>query len=317
MANASITTTYVGQRSLPYVAPAILAANSIANNYVTVRQNVRFKANLTKVSGVAIQDASCTFATPSAGQLTMADVVLVTEQFKVNEQICNKDLREAWEAENMRGAKSAAPAELQRFVAQWVAARTAESVEKNLWSGDYNHTDGSTTGTGVPTVFGGLMSKIVAGTPAKETLVAGAFTADDDATTGILTHLNTLVTTGSPDAIKGDYDNTKIYMSRAAYNLYFNALSSTYNLPFLSENNPKTYLGYEIIVPTGMPDDTLLMSRIDNLYFGTDLLTDHTQAIFLNMLEQTGEDSTRAILQFSAGTQLVDLDSIGVVRRSS
>ena len=317
MANASITTTYVGQRSLPYVAPAILAANSIANNLITVRQNVRFKANLTKVSGVAIQDASCTFATPAAGQLTMADVVLTTEQFKVNEQICNNELREAWESENMRGSKSAAPAELQRFVAQWVAARTAETVEKNIWSGDYNHATGATTGTGVPVVFGGIMAKIVAGTPTYETTVAGAFTADDNATTGVLTHLNALVTTGGPDAVKGDYENTKIYMSRGCYNLYFNALSATYNLPFLSENNPKTYLGYEIVVPTGMPDDSLILSRVDNLYFGTDLLTDQTQAIFLNMLEQTGEDSTRAILQFAAGTQVVDLDSLGVVRRTS
>lgn len=318
MANATIGGNYVGDRALPYVAPAILAANSIANNLVTVQQNVHFKTNLRKMSGVAIQAADCAFGTPSSGELTLADVVLQTEQFKVNEQICNKDLREQWESENMRGASSAAPAELLNFAARWVAARVAKTVEQNLWHGDYNETTGATTGGSAVTLFGGLMAKAVTGQASLgyDGEVAGAFTADAHATTGVLTHLAALAA-NIPADLAGNYEDVKIYMSPGIYSKYFAALSSTYNLPFLSENNPKTYLGYEIVVPTGMPNDTLIITKVENVYFGTDLLTDHTRAQFINMLGQTGEDSTRIILQFSAGTQIVDLGSMGVVRRTS
>jgi len=51
LANATITSNYVGKQALPYVAPAILAADTIANNYVTVLNNVRGRAQLRKFSG--------------------------------------------------------------------------------------------------------------------------------------------------------------------------------------------------------------------------------------------------------------------------
>ena len=310
MANASITSTYAGALALPYVAPAILAADSIANGYITTRQNVRYKAVLRKVSGVALQARDCEFTAGATDELTISDVVLTTEQLKVNEQICNYELRQAWEAEFMRGASSAAPAELTNYVAQWMAARVAEAVENNIWHGDYNHDSGTITGAAY-TDFPGIMRQIVLGSPGYEANLGGALTAST-----ILAKL-TLLTSNSPNEILGNYEKTKIFMSRASYALYFNALSDTYNLPFLAEGAPKNYLGYEIIIPAGFPDDTLLMTQIENLYFGTDLLTDLTSATFLNMLGQTGEDSTRGIMQFSAGTQVVSVPSVGVLRRTT
>lgn len=310
MANASVSSTYAGKLALPYVAPAILSADSIANGYISTRQNVRYKAILRKVSGVALQARDCTFGTPDAGQLTLSDVVLTTTQLKVNEQICNYELREAWEAEFMRGANSAAPAELTNYVAQWMAARVAESVEYNMWQGNYNIDSGTSTGAAYSD-FDGIMNKIVAGTPGYEVNLGGALTAAN-----ILAKLQ-LVATNSPTAITGDYEKTKIFMSRASYALYFNALAATYNLPFLADDTPKRYLGYEVIVPAGFPDDTIVMSQVENLFFGTDLLTDMTSATFLNMLGQTGEDSTRGIMQFSAGCQVVDVASLGVARRTT
>jgi hypothetical protein len=66
-----------------------------------------------------------------------------------------------------------------------------------------------------------------------------------------------------------------------------------------------------------MPDDTFLFAQRENLYFGTDLLTDHINASVLSLREVTGDDVTRVIMQFSGGTQIVDLDAIAVARRSS
>ena len=136
------------------------------------------------------------------------------------------------------------------------------------------------------------------------------------AVTGCLTRLAAAVA-DIPDSIIGDYENTKIFVSRKFFALYIESLAGTLHHPFLASDKPFQYLGYDLVVPAGFPEDTIVISRVDNLMFGTDLMTDMTSATFLNMLGQTGEDSTRGIMQFAAGTQVVDLDSLQVSRRSS
>jgi len=307
MANAVITSNYAGNAALPYVAPAILSGDTIANGYVEVLENVRYKANLRKFDGVALQAAGCEFSN-SAGSLTLSDVVLTTTALQVNEQVCNKDLRTAWEANQMRGQSSNSPADFQAFAAQYVAAKVAEGVERNLWQGNYAFDDGGTDGT--YTSFDGICNLIVAGTPGHEDLLTGATTSAN-----ILSRLTTL-SADIPDVLAGDPD-TKLFMSRAMKQLYYTALAGTAELTFHAAEAANFFNGYEIITPGGMPNDTFIFSKKENLYFGTDLLTDHIEAAVLNLMGVTGDDVTRIIMKFSAGVQIVDLGSLAVARRSS
>jgi hypothetical protein len=315
MANATVNVgTYAGEAARPYVAAAILSADSIANNYISVLENVHSTAVLRKFSGAAIQlNDDCAFTTPSSGQLTLGEAVLIATALKVNEQVCNADLRATWESTQMRGQSSAAPADFTTYVAQYVAAKVAAGIEQNMWAGKYAFATGGTTG--VVNSFAGIMNAIVAGSPAHETAAAGAFTGNAHATTGILTHLAAL-TADAPDAIAGD-SAAKIFMGRGAAQLYYSALAATYSVPFLNDGLVARYAGYDVITPAGFPNDTLLLSKVDNLYFGTNLLTDHIQASVLDLQGVTGDDVTRVIMQFSGGCQVVDLDSLSVVRRTS
>ena len=307
MANATIGVgTYAGEAARPYVAAAVLSADTIANGYITVRENVHSKAVLRKFSGVAIQaNDDCAFST-AAGQLTLGEAVLACEALKVNEQVCNEDLRATWEGAQMSGQNSSAPADFTTYVAQYVAAKTAESVERNIWQGKYDYETGGTTGT--YNSFAGLMNAIVAATPGEEDLLTGVTTSAN-----ILARIQGLAV---PAVIAGD-PNTKLFMSRAMKQLYYNALADTYNLPFHAEGAANQFNGYEIITPAGMPDDTFLFAQKDNLYFGTDLLTDHINASVLNLRDVTGDDVTRIIMQFSGGTQIVDESAIAVSRRQA
>ena len=313
MANADITHpgTYAGEAARPYVAAAILSADTIANGYCSVLENVRSKAVLRKFSGVSIADATCTFTPGVANELTLGEAVLATSSLQVNEQVCNDDLRQTWEAMQMRGQSSAAPADFTSYVAQYVAAKVAEGIEHNIWAGNYNPDAGTATDA-TYTSFNGILRNIVLGSPTYESNLGGALTAAN-----ILAKLTILASSGCPPAIKGDYAKTKIFMSRGSHALYFNALAATYNLPFLAEGAADKYAGYEVIVPNGFPDDTLLISQVENLYFGTDLLTDHIQASVLDLMGVTGDDVTRVIMKFSGGTQVVDLNSLGVLRRTT
>jgi len=334
MANATVEAgTYAGEAARPYVAAAILSADSIANNYISVLENVHSKAVLRKFSGAAIQtDDLCEFHTPDAGQLTLGEAILEAIPMKVNEQVCNADLRATWESAQMRGESSAAPADFTTYVAQYVAAKVAENVEINLWHGKYNSTTGAATGGGAGTSFEGLLHKIVDATPGYEKTAAGAFTADADATTGILTKLDDIVA-NAPSAVQSDA-NTVIYMSRKSLFLLQRAMAGIgifqangadttgfagvgYSPEFVGAARPTTFLGFNVIAPAGMANDTIVMCNPNQLYFGTDLLTDHIQASVLDLTGVTGDDVTRVIMKFSGGTQIVDAGSIAVSRRSS
>lgn len=312
MANATVAVgTYAGEAARPYVAAAVLSADTIANGYVSTIENVHSKAVLRKFSGAAITGATCEFT--GQGSLTLGEAVLEATALQVNEQVCNKDLRATWEGMQMRGQSSNAPADFTSFAAQYVAAKVAEGIEHNIWAGNHQQIlDEDATYT----AFDGIIHKIVDGSPDRETVstkVLGA--ADASGVESILDALAALTSgaEGAPASIAGD-PATKIFMSRGSAQLYYQALAATYNQPFLNDGTVARYAGYDIITPGGFPDNVLLCSKIDNLYFGTDLLTDHIQASVLDLSGVTGDDVTRIVMKFSGGTQVVDLDGLSIWR---
>ena len=309
MANGTFTANnYAGKAALPYVAPAILAADTIASGYVTVLDNVRYKANLRKFSGSEIAAATCTFTSGTA--LDLSDVQLTLTELQINDQICNKDLRQTWESEQMNGASSIAPASYKDGAAMYVAKRAAEAIERNIWQGNYNPDAGQAT-SATYTSFNGLLRQMVLAAPTYEANLTAALSAAN-----ILSKLESLATTNCPPALKGDPDAV-IYMSRASKSFYYSALAATYNLPYLAEGTASMYQGYRVVTPAGFPDDTLLISRPENLYVGTNLLTDLVEARVLDLIETTGDDVTRIIMKFAFGTQVVDHDSYGLLRRTT
>lgn len=336
MANASIAVgTYTGQAALPYVAAAVLSADTIANGYVSVLENVHSKAVLRKFSGTEIKpNDDCAFESSSeSGRLTLGEAVLEAIALKVNEQICNADLRATWESQQIRSQNAGAPADFTTYVAQYVASKVAENVEYNLWQGNFD-SDDSSLDDGTYTSFDGLYHHIVdeeAGL-GYDGNVAGAFTADANATTGILTHLDALVA-NAPSAVQSD-GNANIYMSRKSLFLLQRAMAGIgifqangtdttgyaaagYSPEFVGQARPTSFLGFNVIAPAGCPNDTLMLANPNQLYFGTNILTDHIQASILDLTGVTGDDVTRVIMQFSGGTQIVDAGSLAVVRRTS
>lgn len=303
----TIASNYEGQAAVPFVAPAILSADTIANGFCSVLENVRYKTNLRKLDNGTVSARSCTFDSPTT-PLDISDVQLVTTELQVNEEICNHELAQTWAAEQMRGGFASIPADYERFIGQYLARKTAEAIEQTIWQGNYDSTGRDTPPNPYPfALFDGIMHHIVDASPTADTTVQAAFTAAN-----IGTNLGNLIAT-VPDAIIGDPD-AKLYMSRKTFQLYFQFLAASNNNPVLAAEVAKSYLGYEIYCPAGFPDDTLLVSRVDNLYFGTNVLTDMNEARFVDLRNTTGADQTRIVMLFDAGTQIVDGDSLAVLR---
>lgn len=309
MADMTFTTSnYAGQAAVPFVAPAILSADTIANGYCSVLENVRYKTNLRKLTEGTVAARTCTFDSPST-PLDISDVQLTLTELQVNEEICNHELARTWAAEQMRGNFAAVPGDYERFLAQYLAKRVAEQIEGNIWQGNYD-SDGTGAGSPAYALFDGILEHIKDATPTHENEISAAISSST-----IAANLTTLVG-DMPDALQGDPD-AKIYMSRKSFQAYFQYLASNNNNPVLAAEVAKSYLGYEVYTPAGFPDDTLLLSRPENLYFGTNVLTDHTEARFIDLRNTTGADLTRIVMLFDGGTQVVDHDSYSVVRRTS
>lgn len=221
MANATVNVgTYSGEAARPYVAAAIMSADTIANGYISTLENVHSKAVLRKFSGVNMAAATCTFTPGASNPLVLGEAVLEATALQVNEQVCNKDLRATWESAQMRGQSSAAPGDFTTYAAQYVAAKVAEGVEHNIWAGNFKQV----LDEAAPyTSFNGIVENIVAGAPGRETVDTLPLAAATVATvsTGILDAL-ALITggaEGAPSTIAGDA-LTKIFMSRASAQLY-------------------------------------------------------------------------------------------------
>ena len=71
------SSSYAGELALPYIAPAILAADTITNGFVTVHENIKFKAVMKKLSNnsAIVRAASCDFDSVS-GELDLDEVGL-------------------------------------------------------------------------------------------------------------------------------------------------------------------------------------------------------------------------------------------------
>ena len=298
--------TYAGKLALPYVTPAIMAADTIVNNWCDVRPNVVGKAALRKWSGSSITARTCGF-TGQAG--TLGEVILATTPVEIKLELCQKDLVGTWEADLMRNSRLA-PQDTKAAMLSYLAKQAAEDVEKNIWRGNYNPTTGATTGGGATSAFDSWSAKIVAGTPGGEEPYSGATTSSN-----ILTRLEG-VFEAAPSVLFGD-ENAYLYMSPYMKQLYYQAMAATYG-PVLNEM-VDSYAGIKIVTPRGMPNDLFIFTRWDNLAVGTDLTGNdfETAAGVVDLNESTLEDVVRGMIAFTAGTQVVDLGSLAVGRRTA
>ena len=298
--------TYAGKLALPYVTPAIMAADTIVNNWCDVRPNVVGKAALRKWSGSSITARTCGF-TGQAG--TLGEVILATTPVEIKLELCQKDLVGTWEADLMRNSRLA-PQDTKAAMLSYLAKQAAEDVEKNIWRGSYNETTGGTTGGSATSAFGSWSAKIVAGTPGGEEPYSGATTSSN-----ILTRLEGLFE-AAPSVLFGD-ENAYLYMSPYMKQLYYQAMAATHG-PVLGEL-VDMYAGVKIVTPRGMPNDLFVFTRWDNLAFGTDLTGNdfETAAGVVDLNESTLEDVVRGMIAFTAGTQVVDLGSLAVGRRTA
>ncbi len=289
----SITSNYAGEHAGQYIAAALKSATSL--EYLTVLENVK-KRNITKVAGASlVADATCDFT--DAGTLTLTERVLDPKEFQINVDLCKKDLLNDFQALQMRaGAHNRGMSDdFTAFVMSYLSSTIADHVESNIWAGI-----GTTAGqfTGFMHAGNGLFENDAAIVEADNEGGAGtAFTADN-----IIANLQNAIA-AVPSAVYTKED-LYVYMSPKSYRFYISAISALSAFPFnhMGQYTPE-FEGVKIAVCNGMVENKLVAAQASNLFFGTDLLSDHTEIRMLDMADLDGSDNVRVVAKYTAGVQ--------------
>ena len=131
----SITSTYAGEFAGKYVSAALLSGNTIANNLIEVKPNVKFKEVLKRVdlSG-AIANASCDFT--DAGTVTLTEKIIQPKELQINLELCKTPFVSDWEAVSMGySAHDNLTATLSDYFIGLMSESVAEATENDIWSG--------------------------------------------------------------------------------------------------------------------------------------------------------------------------------------
>ena len=286
----SITSTYAGELALPYIHAALLSGDTLAKGYVTLKEGVKYKAVLKKLSsGNLVQPFSCDFADPT--DLTLNEAVLTVEDLKVNLEVCKSEFAKDWEAAATgRGfANDVVPANFQDFLIGYAAAQVAQNIEFTIWQGD--------TTTGSYQGFDGF-EKII---KAQSTLEATWTTMD---VTNVIANIQEVLAL-LPEALIGNPD-TKVYMNRATAQLYKQAIAKegyAFEYNAFKEFNMQVD-GYDIYVCPGMTTGTIVVSKVDNLFVGVDANSDFAEVKVVDMSLTDASDMVRMAMKFRVGTQI-------------
>ena len=289
------SSSYAGELALPYINAAILSGDTLAKGYVTLKEGVKYKAVLKKLSNAAslVQAAGCNFN--EQGTLNLDESVLTVTDLMTNLELCKKDFARDWEAAATgRGfINDVVPANFSDFLIGYAAAKVGETIEYTIWQGN--------TASGSYQSFDGFEKKINAtgGTWANFTWTAGAMAVGT-----VIANLNQVIN-NLPDALIGSTE-TKLYMNRTTAQFYRQAITALGYMQMYQAGDEFNlqFNGYDIYVCPGMSNGTVIAAQPSNLFVGVDANSDFAEVRVVDMSLTDASDNVRMAMRFRTGVQV-------------
>ena len=292
----SITTTYAGEFAGKYVSAALLSGNTIANNLIEVKPNVKFKEVLKRVSlSGAIANASCDFT--DAGAVALTEKIIEPKELQVNLELCKTPFKSDWEAVSMGySASDNLPSNFSDYFIGLMSESIADQTEKDIWSG--------TAGAGT---FDGFKTLLVAdaGHTGAKKITGEAITASN-----VVAQLG-LIVDAIPSEVYGKED-LYIYVAQNIFRAYKRALGGfqTAGQGHNQDMDIQYFDGVKVVACNGLSDNNAIAAQKSNLFFGTGLLSDHNEVKVLDMSNLDGSQNVRFIMRYTAGVQYAVVEDI-------
>ena len=280
---------FTGKAAAGYISAALKEAKSL--EFLTVLENIKYKENIQKMDGSGlVKDSDCNAFT-SAGDLSLTEATLEPKSLQINLAICKATLLTSYEALQMRAGRDAMPSvSFEDYVISYIGEIIADATEKSIWRG-------VATNNGEFNGFNGFTLLPANDATVVQSSASAAYTAGTAA-----------------DVLHKD--DAYIFMNRKTYQFYIQAMSTLnyMNMSQMNADYQPFFEGIKIAVVDGMIDNQLVFAESSNLFFGTDLLSDHTRISLLDQSVVTGSDNINLVARYTAGV----IQGIGanVVRQS-
>ena len=302
--SVSITTTYAGEFARKYVAQALLSAPTIANGLVTVKPNVKYKEVLKRVNtGSLLANATCDFT--SAGTITLTERILEPKELQVNQVLCKKDFRSDWEAIEMGlSAYDTLPPTFADFIIAEYVAKVAAENEINIWRG--------VEGAGA---FNGIMTRLAADAtlPVANEIAGTTVTAAN-----VIDEIGKIFN-AIPNTLYGRED-LYIGLSTNMYKAYVLALGGFAangvgangfdNKGVNQVLQDLSFAGVKVVLLPALANNTAICTYVENLYFGTGLISDHNEVKLIDTGDTLGDQNVRLVMRLTGGVQYAIVEDI-------
>lgn len=295
----SITTTYAGEFKNEIIAAALLSAPTIEKGGITIKPNVLYKEVIKRLAtNDILKNSTCDFDATST--VTLDEKILQPKELQVNLQLCKKDFASDWFAAEMGfSAFKNMPKTFQDFLVAHVAAKVAAKNETNIWQGVASNAG----------EFNGFATLLAADAslPVSQEIASTPVTASN-----VITELGKIA-----DAIPSTlYTNEDLYIyipqniakayvralgGFAANGLGANGVNAQGTQWF--DNGGLSFDGIKLFVANGLASNTAIATTKDNLFFGTGLLSDHTEVRVIDMADIDGSQNVRVVMRLTAGVQ--------------
>jgi hypothetical protein len=298
--------TYAGELKYPILAAATKSNDTVAKGFVTVLEGIHHKAVLPTL---AVTDplavAACAFT--SGNDTTIGEKVLTLKDLMVNEEICRKTVYPTWHGTaTARATTNVMTPEFVNFTLAEVAAKTAESIENQLWQGSSVFGVGFLSNDGTFDETGFDASGLAGATEVDIATITNA---------NAIAQFNLVYTKAATDK-PGILSKPGLafYVNKKTYALYCQQLAGlgagvTSNN--LGINNLATaqnfdgigFMGVPINVCPGMFDDAIVLTYKENLVYGSNVGTDQTDIQWIPTYQYDGSDNIRIVMRFALGVQ--------------
>ena len=292
----NVTSNYAGEYAGEIIGKAFKEADTIAKNLVTVLPNIPFQTSLRKISYIDGRvDYACGFA--PTGTVTLTEKLLTPKKIKNEQELCKEDFRQAWDSASMgfSANNDSMPKDEQTAFLAEVLGDTAEATDMDIWQGL-----AATAGQ-----FGGFIEKFTAdATVIKHgngiTSIAAAITKAN-----VVSEIEKVLD-AVPVALRRKSDMVFGISPDVALAYQQALISAGISNGLGGGDMVLQYGSYKLEVINGLPDNTIVVYQVKNLYFGTGLLADHNEIRIKDMDESDLTGTVRFKMVYTGGTQYVN-----------
>ena len=296
----TVNSNYVGSHAGEIIGAAFKEADTIAKNLVTVLPDIDFQMSLRKISySDGRVDYACGF-TPT-GAVTLSEKLLTPKKIKNEQEICKEDLRQIWSSHSMgfSAHNDNIPKDVEAALLTEILQDTAEATDLDIWQGV-----AATTGRigGFIELFTADAAVIKAG--------SGIVSAAAAITKANVQSEIEKVLEKVPVALRRKKDMVFAVSANVALAYEHALISAGISNGLGGAEMNLQYGSTKLEVINGLPDNTIVVYQVKNLYFGTGLNADHNDIRIKDQDDFDLSGMVRYKMCYSGAVQYVNSEEI-------